>query len=111
MKEPIPLDINDVRIPEEVMLSDIASGIVFSLNQYKIYKKKDVPLGIKRFTIKHFDDSTHVEWYEKLLKSTDKMSDELLKRWFDIMPGCFYRANMRAIMYERGLLEKPPRKI
>jgi hypothetical protein len=107
MKKPIPLDINKVEIPKEVMLSDIAGGIVFSLNQYKIYKKSEVPLGIKRFTIKHFDDLTHVTWYKELLKATDKMSDELLKKWFDIMPGCLFRAEMRAIMYERGLLEKP----
>jgi hypothetical protein len=107
MKEAIPLDINNVKIPEEVIMSDIASSIVSSCNHFGIYKKKDIPTGLKRFVNKYFHEGIGSDWFIALLKATEQMSDELLKRWFGAMPPGYFRANMRGVMYERKLLSNP----
>ena len=104
MSDIIPLDINDVHIPREVVMSDVASAIVASLNHFGVRKKSDVPLGLKRFINKHFHDGAGSDWLMRLTNSVGEMPDSLLRQWFEVIPGGYHRAVMRMTMVDRGLI-------
>jgi hypothetical protein len=107
MKEAVTLDINEVKIPEEIIMYEIAYSIVYTCNQYGINKRSDVPYGLKKFVNKYFHEGKGTAWFTALLSATEQMPDELLRKWFDAMPSGFFRANMRGVMYQRKLLTDP----
>jgi len=96
LKIKIPLDINKLVTPLEVLMSILACQITEICKGWAI----KVPDDLKPFVDQH-DINAGYEWEAELLKQSEDMPIELLTSWVNKMPGGFFRAEMRAVLKNR----------